>query len=145
MGQADPTRQTAPAGPDWHAQPVLGACVPSVSDSFHSWHKGRRHPDHGRGSDPLTRRRGGLCPPRLTDKPGVQNPTEIVMAPRSGAGFRRLSAAVEAVDVVRQPQDEEQEHDGDTDRRNPLIGLARDRAASYGFDDGERDVAAVEG
>src|SRR4051794_27412890 len=60
------------------------------------------------------------------------------------ADFRRRLAAGQAADVVREPDDEEQQDERDPDRGDPLVDGARDRAAPDALDDREQDVSAVE-
>src|SRR3712207_261211 len=52
--------------------------------------------------------------------------------------------ASQPVDVVREADEEQEEHERDPDRGEALVGGARDRPAANGLDDRERDVAAVE-
>src|ERR671919_1701083 len=54
------------------------------------------------------------------------------------------SAVPDPADVVREADDEEEEHNGDADRRDALVGLARDRATADALDDREGDVPPVE-
>src|SRR3954464_6497969 len=53
-------------------------------------------------------------------------------------------AAVDAADVVRQADEEQQQDECDPDRGDPLVDLAAHGAAAHALDDRERDVAAVE-
>src|SRR5438874_8706624 len=54
------------------------------------------------------------------------------------------SLATEVADVVREADEEEQEHERDADRRDALVDLAAHRAPADPLDDRERDVPAVE-
>ena len=53
--------------------------------------------------------------------------------------------AAEAVDVVRQAYEHQDEEERDPDRGHALVDLTPDRTAAEPFDDREQDVAAVEG
>src|SRR5438477_8649976 len=52
------------------------------------------------------------------------------------------SLATEVADVVREADEEEQEHERDADRRDALVDLAAHRAPADPLDDRERDVPA---
>src|SRR5947209_8131928 len=52
--------------------------------------------------------------------------------------------ALAAADVVRQPDEEEQQDERDPERGDLLVDLPLDRAAADALDDREGDVAAVE-
>src|SRR4051812_29747606 len=92
----------------------------------------------------------GAPPPILTP------PTEIcrvlAMRAQSNEGRRRPErprpagrlAAAEAADVVRQPDEEEHQHERDPDHRDALVDVACHRLPARSLEQREGDVAAVE-
>src|SRR4029079_4889450 len=52
--------------------------------------------------------------------------------------------ATEVADVVREPDEEEEQHDRNPDRRHALVDLTPHRAPADALDDREHDVTAVQ-
>src|SRR5207244_1448838 len=55
-----------------------------------------------------------------------------------------VTSIPEPADVVREADEEQEEHERDADRRDPLVDLPPDGAAADALDDRERDVAPVQ-
>src|SRR4051812_25417090 len=82
-------------------------------------------------------------PPIATPPTRICRALAIAADSSRGSGGRELPAA-DPAHVVREPDEEEHEHERDADRRDALVDLAGDRAPPDALDDREGDVPAVE-